>query len=194
MHAYAYVWHGYSVWWSRSRASGELKTRSWFYKSRINFEFWRNLANTLTFLNIKITFRVPTYISSLLIYVLDLAAELKVSLSFAFDSVMFTIARKNVLDLRKKRKLSTKSNTSVHFKTMYRKKNLFFSRDSVPSLPRCCPPWVLHSWKKNTENIIHLLLFLTLKHAELIFYKINYFLPHRHRPWFSNLSKCLMRK
>ena len=171
-----------------------MKTRSWFFKSRINFEFWRNLANTLTFLNIKITFRVPTYISSLLIYVIDLTAELKVSLSFAFDSAMFTKACKNVLDLRKKWKLSTKSNTSVHFKTMYRKKNLFFSRDSVPSLPRCCPPWVLHSWKKKQKNVIHLLFFLTLKHAELISYKINYFLSHRHWPWSSKLSKCLMRK
>ena len=52
---------------------------------------------TLTFLNIKITFRVPTYISSLLIYVIDLTAELKVSLSFAFDSVMFTKHAKTYL-------------------------------------------------------------------------------------------------
>ena len=48
--------------------------------------------------NLKITFRVPTYIGSLLIYVIDLAAEFQVSLSLAFDSAMFTKACKNVLD------------------------------------------------------------------------------------------------
>ena len=118
-----------TLWRLRLRATGELRTRSWWCKSRINFSFDETFP---TLSHFKISRKFPAfnfsfliYCSSLLIYLIDQKAEFA---GFIVASFRLNLACKStqnlLLYLKRKFKMSSQNNTIVLLKTMYMKKNL----------------------------------------------------------------------
>ena len=112
-------------------ATGELKTGSLWFKSRINSESWRNFAKFVTFLNIKLISCVQFSYPNLLYFPIASILNRSNGWIAGFNVAGFRLSpaykstQNLFLDLKRKLKKNVfASNISVHWKTMYKKKNL----------------------------------------------------------------------